>query len=189
MLKILRRFDLSIFLIESECTYVLGVSYVLPVNCLFNPDDAACVQVSDLFARARCMYVCMYACEYTCRISRRPRWFLFLSLADNRLLQRIFPSSRVDGAVARPLLWLVAPGWDKLCCTNTHNDRGKLRDSTRVRIGLLQRRPTKSKTDSIQDRYGKLTVLWFLCLLRAPRYFHSILDRHRGTLLFFNGYS
>lgn len=32
-------------------------------------------------------------------------------------------------------------------------------DSARVRIGLLQRRPAKSKTDSIQDRSGKLTVL------------------------------
>jgi len=42
-------------------------------------------------------------------------------------------------------------------------------DSARVRIGPLQRRPAKSKTDSIQDRSGKLTVLWFLCLPCAPR--------------------
>lgn len=46
----------------------------------------------SLLPTARC------TCARACRISR-PRWFLFLSLAGNRLLRRIFPSCRIDGAV------------------------------------------------------------------------------------------
>jgi len=65
----------------------------------------------------------------------------------------------------RPALWLVALGRDKLCCTNTHNDRGELSglDSARFegenRHAAATAVSEQRKSDSIQDRSGNLTVL------------------------------
>jgi len=161
-------------------TRVYWISWMLPSNCLPNLDDAARVQVLGLPVSN----ICVYMCARVMRAESLDDFFLF-SLTGNRLLY--------DGYFLR--IELTEPShnrhcgswpWGEINCVVQipHNDREKLQNSTRVRIGPLQRRPAKSKTDSIQNRSGKLTVLWFLC---SPLFLFNSRSSQRYPAIFLIG--